>query len=97
MKRASAPVALALGVSAALVERQNGCAFQLTANGPAAGSIGQINDGQARIGGGYYASSFTLDPATGLLKDGAGRGCILTPQVTQFQCDAGVPGMTHIY
>lgn len=45
-------VALAFAASStALVARQQSCCFDLTAHGSASGIIGQLSDGQNRIGG----------------------------------------------
>lgn len=73
-------VAVALAFSAganALVSRSNTCCFSLTASGGASGTVGQLTDGQNRIGGGLMAGSFCIDN-NGAITDGAGRGCILT-------------------
>lgn len=84
MKRGS--VTLAFGVGA--VAQQ--CSYTLTAKGPASGTIGQLSDGQIRIGGGYVISNFYT--VNGYMKDAANRGCIVTPPTSQIQCDQGVPG-----
>ncbi len=73
-------VAVALAFSAgtnALVSRTGSCCFSLTASGGASGTVGQLMDGQNRIGGGLPAGSFCID-ANGGITDGSGRGCILT-------------------
>ena len=70
--------------------------FTLQAYGKASGPIGQLFDGQNRIGGklplGYYTIKY--GPKGGVINDKNGRGCILTPPTTQFQCDEGVGGKT---
>ncbi|KAK3064789.1 hypothetical protein LTS18_003920 [Coniosporium uncinatum] len=69
--------------------------FQLAASGPAQGTLGQIPDGQIRIGGNSAASTFCMN--NGILKDSQGRGCITTPEIGQVQCDwgaAGTPGFS---
>ncbi|RDW82483.1 hypothetical protein BP6252_03595 [Coleophoma cylindrospora] len=78
---------LVLGASALSVPRSS-CSFGLTASGGESGTIGQLSDGQNRIGGGLDATTFTI--SNGGITDAAGRGCILTPSVEQFQCDQGV-------
>ncbi|PMD24454.1 hypothetical protein NA56DRAFT_656185 [Hyaloscypha hepaticicola] len=78
---------LILGASAFAVPRSS-CSFELTASGGQSGTIGQLSDGQSRIGGGLSAATFTIN--NGGIIDSAGRGCILTPSVEQFQCDQGV-------
>ncbi|CZR56103.1 related to GPI anchored cell wall protein [Phialocephala subalpina] len=61
------------------------CTFTLTASGGQSGTIGQLDDGQNRIGGGLPAANFCFD--SGTITDSAGRGCLLTDEVEQFQCD----------
>jgi len=77
---------LVIGASAAAVPKDQ-CCFQLTASGGAQGSIGQLGDGQNRIGGGFPSATYCI--SNGGITDKNGRGCILTPPTTQFQCDAG--------
>ncbi|KAI9835378.1 MAG: hypothetical protein M1837_003788 [Sclerophora amabilis] len=82
-------VALALGVgSHALVARQDTCYFDLTAEGGQSGKVVQLEDGQNRIGGDHAKGKYSIDESGGLTDD-KGRGCILTPPTTQFQCDTG--------
>ncbi|TVY76010.1 hypothetical protein LSUE1_G007476 [Lachnellula suecica] len=80
-------LSLALGASAWVVPRSNSssCSFELTASGGQNGNIGQLSDGQNRIGGGLALVTFTID--NGGITDSAGSGCILTPEIEQFQCD----------
>ncbi|KAL1964604.1 hypothetical protein VTN77DRAFT_6778 [Rasamsonia byssochlamydoides] len=79
--------ALAAGANA-LVAREATCCFGLTASGGASGTIGQLGDGQNRIGGGLPPAQYCID-SNGGIKDSSGRGCILTPPTSQFQCDLG--------
>ncbi|KAJ5375923.1 hypothetical protein N7509_012809 [Penicillium cosmopolitanum] len=73
----------------ALVNRGNTCCFHLTASGGASGPVGQLSDGQNRIGDNSLSpAQFCID-SNGAITDGSGRGCILTPPTTQFQCDVG--------
>ncbi|KAI9762810.1 MAG: hypothetical protein M4579_000163 [Chaenotheca gracillima] len=74
--------------SAALVARGSSCCFHLTASGGQSGKVVQLSDGQNRIGGDNPEGQFCID-GNGGLTDGNGRGCILTPPTTQFQCDVG--------
>lgn len=71
-------LSLALGASALVVPRSSNssCSFELTASGGESGTIGQLSDGQNRIGGGLSPATFTID--NGGITDAAGRGCILT-------------------
>ncbi|OJD32057.1 gpi anchored cell wall protein [Diplodia corticola] len=86
MKYAFSPLVFTLGASAAALKRSD-CCFQLTASGGQSGSVGQLNDGQNRVGGGYSPATYCL--SNGAITDKNGRGCILTPPTTQFQCDEG--------
>ncbi|THZ93834.1 hypothetical protein D6C82_08644 [Aureobasidium pullulans] len=72
----------------ALVARDSPCCFHLTASGGPGGVVGQLSDGQNRIGQGLPGAQYCIDSKGGLT-DGNGRGCILTPPTTQFQCDQG--------
>ncbi|KAK8223901.1 ubiquitin 3 binding protein But2 C-terminal domain-containing protein [Phyllosticta capitalensis] len=86
MKYALAPLAFTLGASAAALKRSQ-CCFDLTASGGVSGTVGQLTDGQNRIGGGYSPTSFCL--SNGGITDSNGRGCIVTNASGQFQCDEG--------
>jgi hypothetical protein len=94
MRHALIPLALGLGVSASsLQKRWHECKFELNAQGGANGCIGQIGDGQCRIGSKYPPATFTLDKHSGILKDSKGRGCIITGSShQQIQCDDGKTG-----
>lgn len=76
MKGLATMATLAAGTNA-LVARGDTCCFGLEASGGASGSIGQLSDGQNRIGGGLPPGKFCLGTGGGLT-DGQGRGCILT-------------------
>lgn len=91
MKFALAPLAFTLGASAAALKRSQ-CCFDITASGGASGTVGQLSDGQNRIGGGYPPTSFCLN--NGGITDSNGRGCIVTSASGQFQCDEGKAPMT---
>ncbi len=85
MKYSLATLAFGLGASAVTVPRS--CTFTLTASGGQSGVVGQLGDGQNRIGGGHPTGSYTVK--NGQIIDASGRGCILTPPTSQFQCDVG--------
>jgi hypothetical protein len=68
-------LSLIAGASALALPRST-CSFGLTASGGESGTIGQLSDGQNRIGGGLAAANFTI--SNGGITDAAGRGCILT-------------------
>ncbi|KAH1436265.1 hypothetical protein KXW65_004535 [Aspergillus fumigatus] len=87
MKNFASLAALAVGANA-LVTRDNTCCFHLAASGGASGPIGQLDDGQNRVFGNLPEGEFCINSDGGII-DGHGRGCILTPPTTQFQCDAG--------
>jgi hypothetical protein len=78
-----AVVALAAGTNA-LIARGGSCCFHLTASGGVSGSIGQLSDGQNRIGGELPVAQYCID-SNGGLTDQAGRGCILTRKIPSFQ------------
>src|SRR4051812_31867119 len=86
MKYAFAQVAFGLSANA-LVARDAQQCVQLQASGPASGVLGQLDDGQNRVGGGHPTGCYCL--SNGGFTDANGRGCILTPPTTQFQCDVG--------
>ncbi|KAI7469061.1 hypothetical protein KC351_g13314 [Hortaea werneckii] len=89
MHAAFAAAGLALGASGAVLPRQQGCCFSLTASGGQSGTLWQLSDGQNRIGGGGGDDAQYCISSDGTITDGSGRGCILTPPTTQFQCDTG--------
>lgn len=70
------------------------CCFQLHTYGGAEGTVGQIYDGQNRIGGGYPPATYCIRGDQ--IYDQAGRGCILTPPTGQWQCDLGATGMSTV-
>ncbi|KAJ5834805.1 hypothetical protein N7447_000831 [Penicillium robsamsonii] len=76
--------------SNALVGRSDSCCFHLTSSGGAAGKLGQLGDGQNRIGDDSLQSAQYCIDSNGGITDSSGRGCILTPPTTQLQCDEGV-------
>ncbi|KAH6699065.1 GPI anchored cell wall protein [Leptodontidium sp. MPI-SDFR-AT-0119] len=81
---------LALATSAdAIVTRWTPCCFHLSSSGAVTGTVGQLDDGQNRINGPLSPAQFCI--ADGAITDAHGRGCIITPGVTQYQCDSGVP------
>ncbi|KAK5171877.1 uncharacterized protein LTR77_003514 [Saxophila tyrrhenica] len=86
MKSTLAALTLAVGTQA-LVSREAGCCFGITAYGGPGGVVGTLGDGQLRIGGQEPAAHVCIN--NGGLTDDQGRGCILTPPTTQLQCDAG--------
>jgi hypothetical protein len=88
-------IALAVAGSSAsafVLPRDDGCTFELTASGGKSGTVGQLGDGQNRIGGGLAPATYHI--SNGGITDANGRGCILTPPTTQFQCDVGATPTT---
>jgi hypothetical protein len=70
--------------------------FTLEVHGQISGPVGQLNDGQNRIGGklpvpvAEYQWIPSKDGKGGVVVDTNGKGCIVTPpNTTQFQCDEG--------
>jgi hypothetical protein len=74
-------LALASGASAFVLPRGDGCCFEVTASGGKSGTVGQLGDGQNRIGGGLAPATYCIN--NGGITDANGRGCILTPPTTQ--------------
>ncbi|KAJ5670068.1 uncharacterized protein N7477_005431 [Penicillium maclennaniae] len=90
MKNFIAIAAFAAGTNA-LVGRSDSCCFKITASGGASGSLGQLGDGQVRVGDTTLsAATFCLEDT--VITDSAGRGCVVTSETTQFQCDEGATG-----
>ncbi|GES62407.1 GPI anchored cell wall protein [Aspergillus terreus] len=87
MRNFATVAAFAAGANA-LVSRGGNCCFHLKATGGASGTIGQLDDGQNRVYGGLSEAQFCID-SNGAITDENGRGCIVTDDTTQFQCDAG--------
>ncbi|TVY75844.1 putative but2-like protein [Lachnellula suecica] len=85
MKYSVSTLAFALGASAVSIPRD--CTFTLSASGGQSGTVGQLSDGQNRVGGNNPTGTYTI--SNGQITDSQGRGCILTPPTTQFQCDVG--------
>lgn len=86
MRYTFVPLAFGLGANA-LVARSSTECYQLKASGGAEGILGQLDDGQNRVGDHLPAGCYCL--CDGGFTDSKGRGCILTPPTTQFQCDVG--------
>ncbi|RMJ26505.1 hypothetical protein PHISP_02603 [Aspergillus sp. HF37] len=96
MKHFASLAALAAGANA-LVPRADTCCFHLNASGGASGTLGQLGDGQVRVGDDRLDTSTFCISNNGSITDASGRGCILTPPTTQFQCDLGakpIPGFS---
>jgi hypothetical protein len=88
-------IALAVASSSAsafVLPRDDGCTFEVTASGGKSGTVGQLGDGQNRIGGGLAPATYHI--SNGGITDANGRGCILTPPTTQWQCDVGATPTT---
>ncbi|KAJ5175126.1 uncharacterized protein N7482_001003 [Penicillium canariense] len=82
----------------ALVGRNAGaCCFHITASGGMSGNLGQLSDGQNRIGDNSLSASQYCINSTGVITDSVGRGCIITSETTQFQCDEGKAGTPGFY
>lgn len=76
--RSTFAAAAVIATANALVARDTPvCCFGLSATGNVTGAVGQIDDGQVRLGSGLSPGQFCID-ASGAIKDGNGRGCFLT-------------------
>ncbi|KAK1908663.1 hypothetical protein P3342_009514 [Pyrenophora teres f. teres] len=88
MRFAFALAVFGIGADALVIRHTSQC-FQLESSGGPSGILGQLGDGQNRVGGnGLPTGCYCLD-SDGGFTDSNGRGCILTPPTTQFQCDVG--------
>jgi len=65
------------------------CCFGLCASGAVNGTVGQIADGQNRVGGPLPPAKFCITGSS--ISDAQGRGCLVTLGVTQWQCDLNRP------
>jgi hypothetical protein len=80
MKTFIAIASLAAGANA-LVGRSDSCCFHLTASGDESGSLGQLSDGQVRVGdNSLSAAKFCL--SGGVITDSEGRGCVVTSKIS---------------
>ncbi|CAD0095326.1 unnamed protein product [Aureobasidium vineae] len=96
MKNVYTTLGFAFGASAATLTARDQCCFSLTAAGGKSGAVGELSDGQTRIGqtAGLDIGNANFCLSNGGITDGNGRGCILTPPTTQFQCDVGAAPTT---
>jgi len=86
MKTFISTLVLAAGANA-IVARWAPCCFGLSASGAVTGTVGQLSDGQNRVNGPLSPAEYCI--ADGAITDANGRGCILTPPTSQWQCDTG--------
>jgi hypothetical protein len=87
MKYLFVQAAFGLGANALVARNSAQQCIQLKSSGGASGVLGQLSDGQNRVGGGHPTGCYCM--SNGGFTDSNGRGCILTSPTTQFQCDAG--------
>lgn len=87
MRYALSVAAFGIGASALSVPRS--CTFSLTASGGVSGPVGTLSDGQNRVGGDQETEQYTIN--NGAVINSFGNGCILTPEVKQWQCDENFP------
>lgn len=83
MKNFVTVAAFAAGANA-LVGRSNSCCFSLNASGGVSGTLGQLSDGQNRIGDDSLGPAQYCIDSNGAITDGNGRGCILTRKYSLF-------------
>jgi hypothetical protein len=76
MKTLCGILGLVAGTNALIAERWTPCCFHVSASGAVTGTIGQLDDGQNRQGGGLSPAQYCI--ANGAITDASGRGCILT-------------------
>jgi len=87
MKTSATILTLVVSASALVAERRAPCCFHVSASGAVTGTIGQLGDGQNRQAGGLPEAEYCI--SGGGITDANGRGCILTPPTSQWQCDVG--------
>lgn len=92
MRHTLIPLAFGLGASAGVLKRGDGCHSEIHAHGHAHGPVGELSDGQCRVGGGYAPVRYHLNKRTGILTNSKGWGCIIAGEPQQIQCDSGKPG-----
>ncbi|KAF3158463.1 hypothetical protein TWF225_009928 [Orbilia oligospora] len=68
--------------------------FTISVSGGVSGPLGQISDGQNRVGPKTPTPAKYNLGCNGGIVDAKGRGCILTPPTTQYQCDEGASPTT---
>lgn len=76
MKTFYSILGLVAGTNALIAERWTPCCFHVSASGAVTGTIGQLDDGQNRQGGGLSPAQYCI--TDGAITDANGRGCILT-------------------
>lgn len=81
MRSFAAIAAFAAGANA-LVGRGNTCCFHLDASGGASGTVGQLGDGQNRLGGGLPVAKFCIDSSGSITSNNS--GCILTRKLLNY-------------
>ncbi|KAI9798740.1 MAG: hypothetical protein M1833_004570 [Piccolia ochrophora] len=87
MQYTLATLAFALGVSASVLKRQDAAnCFEIEVSGSTPARVGQLDDGQLRVGN-FPAKTFRADGNK--ITDDQNRGCVLTGDPGQFQCDQG--------
>jgi len=90
---------LVASVQSAVLPRDNSPCFKcqgftITVSGGVRGLLGQLSDGQNRVGPGTPQPAKYSLACNGGITDQNGRGCILTPPTTQYQCDQGASPTT---
>lgn len=58
------------------------CCFHLNVSGEVTGSLGQLTDGQSRVGDNSLSQSLFCINSTGVITDSTGKGCIITREST---------------
>lgn len=92
MKYAFSLIVFGLGANALVARDASQQCIKIMASGGVSGTLGQLYDGQNRVGGNLPTGCYCL--SNGGFTDSKGRGCILTPPTTQFQCDVGASPTT---
>lgn len=83
MKNFVTVAAFAAGANA-LVGRSSSCCFHIDVSGGSQGSLGQLGDGQNRVGDDSLAPAQYCIDSSGGITDANGRGCILTREFLPY-------------
>jgi hypothetical protein len=95
MKSFGATLAFAGAASAVAIQARAApeaqCCFGINVDGAVSGSVGQLGDGQNRVGSGFGGAQFCYYPSTTSIVDASLRGCIATGPTSQYQVSSNAP------
>lgn len=59
---------------------ETACCFHLSVTGDVTGPLGQLTDGQSRVGDNSLSQSLFCINSTGVIVESTGKGCIITSE-----------------